>query len=186
MSTQPPLFILDSLVRQVIPHIPPPPDWLVREMQNRLVLVVNHILQSEPEAMNRLARQKGRTLRFQWPWAGATLALNLSATPAGLLNLEGPLDRADLTVVVDEPSVLSMGQALLGGEKPRVRIDGDVQLAAEVNWLVDNLRWDIENDLARLVGDEPAHVMGTLLRHVVEKVKGFAAGQGAGSGGPGA
>ena len=45
--------------------------------------------------------------------------------------------------------------ALLGtvarGEKPAVTIDGDVQLAAELAWLSDNLRWDVEEDLARLI-----------------------------------
>jgi ubiquinone biosynthesis protein UbiJ len=38
-----------------------------------------------------------------------------------------------------------------------VRIEGDVQLAAEVNWLVDHVRWDMEEDLSRLMGDAPAH-----------------------------
>jgi hypothetical protein len=33
-----------------------------------------------------------------------------------------------------------------------VRIDGDVQFAGDIQWLADNLRWDIEDDLARLVG----------------------------------
>lgn len=38
-------------------------------------------------------------------------------------------------------------------DKPAVSIEGDVQLAAEVAWLVDNLRWDVEEDLSRLIGD---------------------------------
>lgn len=163
-----------------------PPDWLVHEVQNRLVLLLNHVLQAEPEAMSRLARQKGRSLSFQWPLGDTAITLNLSATPAGLLSLEGPLDKADLTVVVAEPSAMSLAQALLRGEKPRVLIDGDVQLAAEVNWLADNLRWDLEDDLARIVGDEPAHVMGTLVRQVATRVRGFAGGQEAKSGGTGA
>lgn len=36
-----------------------PPAWVVDETLNRLVLFLNHVLMSEPEAMQRLARQKG-------------------------------------------------------------------------------------------------------------------------------
>jgi ubiquinone biosynthesis protein UbiJ len=43
------------------------------------------------------------------------------------------------------------------GEKPAVQIAGDVQLAADVSWLAEHLRWDIEEDLSRVLGDAPAH-----------------------------
>ena len=39
--------------------------------------------------------------------------------------------------------------------------------AAEVQWLVDHVRWDLEEDLARLFGDAPAHAMGEVLRYDV-------------------
>jgi hypothetical protein len=42
-----------------------------------------------------------------------------------------------------------------------VRIAGDVQFAAEINWLVEHVRWDLEEDLSRLIGDAPAHAMAT-------------------------
>lgn len=40
-----------------------PPDWLVREVQQRVVLVLNHVLQQENEAMARLSRQKGQVVQ---------------------------------------------------------------------------------------------------------------------------
>ena len=39
-----------------------PPAWVVDEGVNRLVLFLNHVLMSEPEAMARLARQKGQRI----------------------------------------------------------------------------------------------------------------------------
>jgi ubiquinone biosynthesis accessory factor UbiJ len=33
---------------------------------------------------------------------------------------------------------------------------GNAQLAADVSWLIDNLRWDVQDDLARVVGAGPA------------------------------
>jgi ubiquinone biosynthesis accessory factor UbiJ len=52
-------------------------------------------------------------------------------------------------------------------------IAGDVQLAAEVNWLVDNVRWDVEEDLSRLVGDVPAHAIGDAGRALVKALRQF-------------
>ena len=45
---------------------PQPPQWLVHEVQQRLVLFLNHVLMQEREAMDRLVRQKGRVARVQW------------------------------------------------------------------------------------------------------------------------
>ena len=45
----------------------------------------------------------------------------------------------------------------LGGTPPPVQIDGDAQLAGDVNWLLLNLRWDVEADLERLFGPVVAH-----------------------------
>jgi len=50
---------------------------------------------------------------------------------------------------------------------------GDVQLAAEVNWLVDHVRWDVEDDLARVIGDVPAHAIGNAVRRVVGALRQF-------------
>jgi ubiquinone biosynthesis accessory factor UbiJ len=64
-----------------------------------------------------------------------------------------------LTVVLVDESPLAMAQVWMQGGKPKVRVEGDVQLAAELNWLADHVRWDLEEDMARVVGDAPAHWM---------------------------
>ena len=50
-------------------------------------------------------------------------------------------------------------------------IEGDVQFAAEVSWLVDNVRWDAEEDLARLIGDAPAHTLAEGGRAVAQALR---------------
>ena len=62
---------------------------------------------------------------------------------------------------------------MLRGDKPAVRIEGDVQLAADVNWLVDHVRWDIEEDLARVMGDAPAHTLGQAARNMAAALRQF-------------
>ncbi len=132
-----------------------PPAWVVDELQNRLVLALNHVLQQEPAAMDRLRRQRGKPVRLRW----GEIHLMLAATPAGLLERADPQAAPDLTVTLTDPSPLALVQTALAGQKPAVDIQGDVLLAAEVAWLVDNVRWDAEEDLARVFGDAPAHTL---------------------------
>jgi len=173
MATQSPASFLDQLFDKV-GHALQPPPWLVEEMQRRLVLLLNHVLQQEPEAQARLKRQTGRLVEAHW----RVFSVRLQATPAGLLELGSPAQQPDLTLTVTEESPWSLAQGALRGEKPAVRIAGDVQLAAEVQWLVDHVRWDLEEDLSRVVGDAPAHAMGQAMRRVAEALRGFVGGQG--------
>jgi ubiquinone biosynthesis protein UbiJ len=125
---------------------------------------------SEPEAMQRLARQKGQRIELLWQ----KMQLRLQATPAGLFE-RADFDGFDLRLTVTDESPLDLLGALARGDKPKVRIEGDVQLAAEVNWLIDNVRWDAEEDLARLVGDAPAHTLANLGRQALDTLRAFVA-----------
>ena len=171
MATQSPFSLFEGLIQNL--PLPPiqPPAWAVDEAQRRLVLLLNHILSREKEAMSRLARQKGRVVHMQW----RTFALYLIATPAGLLDLAPAGAKPDLVLSVTEDSPFALAQATLRGEKPAIRIEGDVQLAAEINWLADHVRWDMEEDLARVLGDAPAHTLGQIVRSMVQAVRQFLA-----------
>jgi transcriptional regulator with XRE-family HTH domain len=86
-----------------------------------------------------------------------------------LANLESGTGNASILILLD------VATALLRGDKPSVRIEGDVQLAAEVNWLIDHVRWDAEEDLARLVGDATAHTLAQWARSAIAALKKFSA-----------
>ena len=145
-----------------------PPDWLVREGQRRIVLFLNHVVMQEPEAQARLERQKGRIVLAQW----RKFTLCLQITPAGLFDLApAPQPAADLTLTVEDESPLSLAQAAARQQKPKVRIEGDVQLAAEINWMADHLRWDVEEDLARVIGDVPAHTIARGVRGIADSAR---------------
>jgi ubiquinone biosynthesis protein UbiJ len=169
MATQSPFPFLDGLFRQLSNGLKPP-AWLVEEMQRRLVLMLNHVLMQEPEAQARLARQTGRVVEAQW----RSFTMRLVATPAGLLDLAVPAAAPDLTLTLTEESPWQLAQAAARGDKPPVRIAGDVQFAAEINWLVDHVRWDLEEDLSRLMGDAPAHAIGQGLRRMAQALRKFA------------
>ena len=148
-----------------------PPDWVVSEVRGRIVLLLNHVLMQEPEATGRLARQKGRVVVIQWRF----INFKLIATPAGLLDIANETAPADLTLALTQESALDIVTGLLKGDKPAVRIEGDVQLAAEVNWLAEHVRWDIEEDLSRIVGDVPARTLVQIANRMRDAVAKFAA-----------
>jgi ubiquinone biosynthesis protein UbiJ len=170
MTTPSPASFFDQLFDRVGQALQPPP-WLVEELQRRLVLLLNHVLQQEPEAQARLKRQAGRLVEAHW----RQFSVRLVATPAGLLDLGPVTQLPDLTLTVTQDSPWSLAQAALRGDKPPVTIAGDVQLAAEVQWLVDHVRWDLEEDLARVFGDAPAHAIAGVGRRMADALRQFAA-----------
>jgi ubiquinone biosynthesis accessory factor UbiJ len=166
----------------------------------RLLLLLNHVLSAEPVAMERLQ-----------PWAGQTVALTMDGlpapmrlvhlqptwmvriTPAGLFESAAEAAQPpDLEIHVDASNPLLAALRAASGQRPTVHIDGSAALAAEIDWLIENLRWDVEDDLAKVVGPAVAHQLAQLGRAVAEPLKRLAgglgglAGSGAGAGaGPG-
>lgn len=140
-------------------------DLLAPAAMDRLTLVINHVLGREPAATERLRAHAGRSILVQpdrWPALLPPLPpLAYRVTPAGLVEWCGMtgVDRPDLTVQLDASNPARLAFAALSGETPSVRIDGDAQLAGDVNWLLVNLRWDVTDDLERLFGAAPAQTL---------------------------
>ena len=171
MATQSPFSLLEDFLQKLSSSFQPP-DWAIDEAQRRIVLLLNHILMQEPEAMVRLARQKDRVVLVSW----RAVTIKFVVTPAGLLDLAAPDALPELTLAMTEDSGVAVLQAALRGDKPAVRIEGDIQLAAEVNWLVEHVRWDIEEDLSKIMGDAPAHAVGQAFRRAAQALRGFVGG----------
>ena len=137
---------------------------LAPALMERVVLVVNHVLGAEPAALQRLQGHAGRVIRLDlqgWPaLLPAPPALAFRVTPAGMLEWCGGdavPEVVDLGVRVDAANPLLLSARAMAGDMPSVNIDGDAQLAADVNWLLQNLRWDVAADLERLFGPAVAY-----------------------------
>ncbi len=139
---------------------------LAPALMDRLVLVVNHVLAAEPQAVERLLPHRGRVLRLdllQLPrLLPAPPLLAFVVTPAGLVEwCREPVD-ADLRVRLEAGNPAALAFKVLTGEMPALVIEGDAQLAADVDWLLKNLRWDVADDLDRLFGPAVAHELHRL------------------------
>jgi ubiquinone biosynthesis accessory factor UbiJ len=133
-----------------------------RSVMERLVLLVNHVIAAEPAAVQRLRPHAGRTMKIElngWPTLlPAVGPFTFRITPAGLVEwLAGAAAAsADLVVAVDAANPALALTRVVAGERPQVVVSGDAAFASDVDWLIDNLRWDIQDDLARFVGQVPA------------------------------
>lgn len=161
---------------------------LVDPLVDRSVLVINHVLGAEPEALRRLLPHAGRVMQLELVSLPRILhppqQLALVVTPAGLV-ARCDVDpssglpngrRPDLTVRVEAGNPAMLALRAIQGDLPGVDIQGDAQLAADVDWLMRNLRWDVERDLERLFGPAVAHEVHKFGRALAQGMRRAVAG----------
>jgi ubiquinone biosynthesis protein UbiJ len=117
---------------------------------------INHVLGTEPWASAELAKHAGKTILLQLPLGD--LSFEISA--AGLLNASKEADSPSLTLEVSSKALSDLA-ASSGSLREQafkaVKLTGDADLAQLIGRLAGQLRWEYEEDLARLVGDAQAN-----------------------------
>ena len=80
------------------------PDWLLHELQDKLVLLLNHVIGQEPAATERLRRQQGQCVQVSW----REYRLQWLITPAGLLARADAHQAADLHLHISQDQPLAL------------------------------------------------------------------------------
>ncbi|HEY2189518.1 MAG TPA: hypothetical protein VGH48_13240, partial [Caldimonas sp.] len=82
--------------------------------------------------------------------------------PAGLVEwlAESAGLAPDLRIAVDAANPALELTRVVAGDRPQVVVSGDAAFASDIDWLIDNLRWDLQDDLERVVGAGPARQIG--------------------------
>jgi ubiquinone biosynthesis protein UbiJ len=114
---------------------------------------LNHLLQQQPWAAERLSAFAGQGVEFRCP---PFPDLRLRITAAGLLD-RAQADAASALVVKLTPGTLPFLLARDETARGQVEIEGSADLASAVDYLFRNLSWDVEEDLSRVLGDVVAH-----------------------------
>lgn len=128
---------------------------------------INHLLRREDWARERLQPFAGRTARLVVPPTAVTLAVTTTGEVTASENTE-----PDVTLTVAAGSlfdVLRDPQAAASSTE----VAGDGDFAGAISHLFTHLRWDVEEDLSRVVGDVAAHRIanfGRDLAHVPGRV----------------
>lgn len=184
--------------------LPSPIQWLAPAVLARLVLLLNHVVASEPQASARLKPHAGRVIDIRWATgtAGvlpaflgqvlkgeATLPpIRLLITPAGLFEAVAentpasaltPASPQGLTLTVQLGDPIDLLKRATRGERPEVNIEGDANLAEVASWMMKNLRWDIQDDVARFLGNTPAEALRKVGQGIRESLQRWRPGNGA-------
>jgi ubiquinone biosynthesis protein UbiJ len=125
-----------------------------------IAAALNHLLDSEPWARERLVPFAGEVLELRAP---PLPALRLRVAPGGRLAAAAQQAAPSLTVTFG-PGVLA---AAVKGEEHLLRsiqVEGNAGLASEVMFLFRHLRWDAEEELAKVFGDAAAHRVAGMVR----------------------
>lgn len=148
---------------------------LVRRLQGpalaAMLAAVNHLLGQHAWARHKLATHAGKEARFalDGPMFGITAPdLHARISPEGFLVKADPaaasVGEPALSLLL-KPSVEAVFAAVRDGAQGlsgHLRVEGDVALATTLGELVQQVRWDPEEDLSRVVGDAAAHRIGRM------------------------
>jgi ubiquinone biosynthesis accessory factor UbiJ len=121
-------------------------------------LALNHLLDAEPWARERLAPFAGDTVELRNP---PFPDLRFVILPGGKVEAGG--DDPALTITLKPDALFNLAR---GPEHflRSIEVAGDPRLASEVMTLARHLRWDAEEDLSRLFGDVAAHRLANAAR----------------------
>ncbi|HEX7682804.1 MAG TPA: SCP2 sterol-binding domain-containing protein [Trinickia sp.] len=127
---------------------------------------VNHLLARETWARERLAPYAGKTARLTF----SSIVLTLAVESDGYLSAIDEIDArvADVALAIGPdalPAFMQGGQAAV---MKHVKIEGDAEFATQLAKLAEHLRWEPEEDLAKLIGDAPAHRAAQVVRSAGE------------------
>lgn len=116
---------------------------------------INHLLKQEPWAADLLRPHVGRRLRLRvLPFPDLVVCIG----KAGLFEVPDHAAPAPYDLEIAMPLAAATTFLRHPGRAPEsADIKGDAELAQVIQRLVRDLRWDIEDDLARVIGDVPAH-----------------------------
>lgn len=125
----------------------------VGPLSSAAIAALNHLLEPAPWARERLLGFAGDTVCLQ----AGTISITFMLTESGRLSSvdEEVAPAVTITVPLQSlPAMLSSGNKSLPAD---IRIEGSAELADAVGFVLRNLRWEAEEDLARVIGDIPAH-----------------------------
>ena len=130
---------------------------------------INHLLAQEPWARDKLTAHAGKIACLD----AELISLNLQVEADGMLKAvaAGALDQEpNVTIRVKSADLLLIAQ-----NRERafsyVKIEGDADFANTISQLSQSLRWEVEADLAKLVGDIAAARMLSTAHKVAGGIK---------------
>ena len=127
--------------------------------------------------LQHLASQNQWSKSYLVPFVGKVVQFNFVLIKANVQILEdGSLamggETASPEATIHLPPSLTL-RIMAGDEaaKMQIKIEGDAHLATEFSKVLQNMRWDMEEDLSRFTGDIAASKIGTTTKTILQTAK---------------
>lgn len=138
-----------SFSRLPLPFLP----TLLGSPLDALPAAINHMLAAEPWARAQLAPHANKTLHV----IVQPFTIKLAVAPDGTVARATGTTPADTVVTLPYSAVARMVAGGSDAVMRDMRLEGDAEFAQAVSLLAKNLRWDVEEDLSKVVGDGASH-----------------------------
>lgn len=124
-----------------------------RGLAGAFVAAINHLLARATWARERLAPHAERRARLR----ADGVAVDLTIDGDGLLHAADGDGAPDVELQLPATQIPRLMVGELDQVMRQVRIEGNAELADALGFVFRNLRWDVEEDLSKVVGDIAAH-----------------------------
>lgn len=129
------------------------------------------------EFLQHITKQNNWSRQHLLAYAGKVVQFNIALIKTKLLILEdGSLgvapNNADVDASIHIPPSLALRlMAKDEAAKMLIKVEGDTHLAAELGKVLQHIRWDVEEDLSKVIGDIPANKMASASKKVASTAK---------------
>lgn len=131
-----------------------------------LTRLINHLITQNQWARGELLPFSGKTVQFNMSPAN----VNLTILEDGGLAIAGETFHADASIYLS-PSLALRLLAKDGNAMSQVRIEGDTELAKTLAKVLQNVKWDYEEDLSKVIGDISANKLSAFAKNTAHEVK---------------
>lgn len=129
------------------------------------------------QLLQHITHQNNWSRKHLLSFAGNVVQFDIALIKTNLIILEdGSLgvaaDNATTDAIIHIPPSLAL-RLMANDEaaKLKIKIDGDVHLATELGKILQHMRWDIEEDLSKIIGDIPANKIASISKQTLASAK---------------
>jgi len=124
-------------------HLPAP---------SAVLRALNHLIEQERWAHNLLLPREGQSIAITLPIGDFQIAIQEGM----FVNASDSTNLPSVSLTIPQEAIWTFLKEGKSGAMKFVKISGDIDFAADLNRLAADLKWEVEEDLSKLLGDATA------------------------------
>ena len=117
-----------------------------------MLRAINHLIAQEKWAIDLLRQHDGKVVSVVFPLG----AFRIQIHDGYLTDAKSGDEPSSVSLEISQEAIWAFAKDGKSAAMKFIRISGDVDLAADLNRLFAELKWEAEEDLSKLIGDAPS------------------------------